>query len=74
LATPNCGDVVSDGRDGFLIPIRDPQALAERILGIARDPEGLRNLSVKAREKARQFSLGHLETRLLALEADLREA
>jgi glycosyltransferase involved in cell wall biosynthesis len=42
IATPNCGHVVEDGLTGFIIPPRDPQALAEAILKFATD----RNLAV----------------------------
>jgi glycosyltransferase involved in cell wall biosynthesis len=32
IATPNCGQVVEDGKTGFVIPPRDPKALAEAIM------------------------------------------
>ena len=25
ITTPNCGSVISDSREGFIIPIRDPE-------------------------------------------------
>jgi len=31
ITTPNCGDVVAHGEDGYIIPIRDPAALAAAI-------------------------------------------
>ena len=31
VATPNCGDVVTHERDGLIVPIRDPHALARGI-------------------------------------------
>ena len=33
IATPNCGapDFIEDGRDGFVVPIRDSRAIAEKI-------------------------------------------
>lgn len=43
VATENTGggDVVRDGQDGFIIPIRDVEAIQDRILQLYRDP-GLR--------------------------------
>ena len=29
ITTPNCGDVVHEGMDGFIVPVRDSQALAD---------------------------------------------
>ena len=37
-------EVVDDGVTGYLVPARDPQAMADRICELARDPE-LRNSS-----------------------------
>ena len=39
---PGCREIVRSGRNGFLVPARDPEAIARRVLELARDP-GLRN-------------------------------
>jgi len=31
IATPNAGSVIQDGFNGFLVPIRDPEAIADRL-------------------------------------------
>ena len=42
ITTPNCGSVVRDGVDGFIVPIRDAAAIADKVelllsrLGVAR--------------------------------------
>ncbi len=45
IATPNAGSAVSDGVDGFLIPIRDPEAIARCLLSLtesnSRHPMGI---------------------------------
>ena len=35
VTTPNAGSVVRDGVEGFIVSIRDPDALAERIESVA---------------------------------------
>ncbi len=40
IVTPNVGaDAVSDGVDGFIVPIRSPEAIAARLELLASDPE-----------------------------------
>lgn len=57
IATPNCGDVVTEGKDGFIVPIRDPQTLADRIELLAGEKVRLREMSVAARAKSKTFTL-----------------
>ena len=73
IATPNCGEVVSDGVDGFIIPPRDAMALAKAIRRYLSEPELLRSQRGAALAKSKQFTLDKLSGRLLALEADLCE-
>jgi glycosyltransferase involved in cell wall biosynthesis len=56
IATPNgSSDLIADGIDGFIVPIRDPLAIAERLKMLHSDP-GLRAaMGRKAREKALLF-------------------
>lgn len=62
IVTPNCGDVVSEGEDGFIIPIRDPESLADRIAALANDRDRLRAMSAKAVVKSQQFTLERYTT------------
>ncbi len=57
ITTPNCGDVVTEGVDGHIIPIRDPCALANAIAGLEADRELLYRMSVSARAKSVEFTL-----------------
>jgi glycosyltransferase involved in cell wall biosynthesis/SAM-dependent methyltransferase len=54
-------DVVRDGVDGFLVPVGDAEAMAERVARIARD-EGLRaRLAESASERVlRRYAVGRL--------------
>jgi len=56
IATPNGpGDLIDDGIDGFVVPIRDSQAIAERLQMLYRDPELRSAMGRRAREKALRF-------------------
>jgi len=68
VATPCCGEVVSDGTDGFIVPPRDADALAKALLRYVRDPELIRFQSNAALARVRQFSLDHLAANLHTLE------
>ncbi len=52
ITTPNCGDVVTPGEDGYIVPIRDPQKLADAIAVLAQDRTLLQTMSEKARARA----------------------
>jgi glycosyltransferase involved in cell wall biosynthesis len=55
IATPNCGQVVTDGVDGFIIPPRDSQCLAETLLRLNSDRDLLRFLSSNALLTVRKY-------------------
>lgn len=59
IATTNCGDVVTDGLDGHVIPPFDPAAITASILRYHHDRDYLYTSSLKALEKSRQFSMKH---------------
>ncbi|MGQ9921342.1 MAG: glycosyltransferase family 4 protein [Desulfobacca sp.] len=65
LTTPNAGSVVRDGVDGFLVPIRDSAALAEKIDLLASNPDLLASMSRNARERGQEFSWERYGERLL---------
>jgi glycosyltransferase involved in cell wall biosynthesis len=48
ITTPNCGRVVTDGRDGFIVPARDSEALAGAIARLNDDRSLLRAMSFNA--------------------------
>ncbi|MBP6840376.1 MAG: glycosyltransferase [Kofleriaceae bacterium] len=49
-------EVVTDGRDGFLVPVGDPDAMADRVLRLLGDP-GLRSqMGAAAAQSAQRFS------------------
>lgn len=58
IASVNTGaaDIITDGVDGFLVPIRDPQAIAEKLALLYHQPELRNSIGKKARERAMTFS------------------
>jgi len=58
ITTPHtCGpDVLTEGEDGFLVPIRNPQAIAEKLELLHRDRERLAAMSEAALRKAKTLT------------------
>ena len=71
ITTSHCGEVVTPGADGAIVPVGDSQALAEAILALDRDREKLRAMKRAAREKSRQFSLSRFASGLNGALADM---
>jgi len=71
ITTPCCGEVVSDGVDGFIIPARDVGALVRTFQRYLAQPDLLPAQSAAARVKAGQFTLGRLAENLRRVEEGL---
>jgi len=56
VTTPNCGSVVRHGVDGYIVPIRAPEALADRLQQLLENRPLRDRMSASARQRARQFS------------------
>lgn len=54
--THGCADIVRDGIDGFLVPIRQPEAIAMRLEQLYRDPALRAHLGRNAREQALRYT------------------
>lgn len=73
ITTPNCGDVVSNGVDGFIVPARDGAALADAISRLNRDRARLREMSARALEKVKEFDLPENARLINRLTASIRQ-
>lgn len=53
IATTNCGaqDVFTDGVEGYIIPIRNPEAIREKIMYLYDNPEKQKEMALAARKK-----------------------
>jgi glycosyltransferase involved in cell wall biosynthesis len=61
-------DCVADGKEGFVIPARDVEALTETILWCYRHPDAIMAMGSAARARVeREFTLSHYEDRQIAL-------
>lgn len=47
-------EIVTDGVHGVLVPVKDPEALANAIIELANDPEARRRYSAAGRERVRR--------------------
>lgn len=65
---PGCRDVVVKGKNGLLVPERDPVALASAILTLARDPEYCRRMGSESRRRVvSRFSAAHVTAAVYGL-------
>lgn len=66
VTTPNTGSIVRDGQDGFIVPVRDPEAIAVRLETFAAKPGVLGDFSRSARERSHEGTLEAYARRLAA--------
>lgn len=54
-----CGpkDIIDEGKDGFLVPVNDEQALADRIIRLIEDEELRRQMSKAALQKSEKYRM-----------------
>ena len=69
ITTPNAGSVVRDGVEGYIVPIRCPELLAERIMMLVSNRDLLGELSQNAVHRAHEYSWEHYSQRLLSVVA-----
>jgi len=55
IATEHTGaaDVMADGQEGFIVPIRSPEAIARKVEFLYRRPDVLEEMSARALARAR---------------------
>lgn len=65
VCTFNTGSVVRDGVEGYIVPIRNSDAIVEKLLHLANHPSVLSEMSASAIVRAKQFTLAAYRDRLL---------
>lgn len=73
ITTTNSGSVVRDGIEGFVVPVGDSAALADRMQQLVEDRDLRSFFSQNARARAREFTWEKYGERLLAAIARLQE-
>jgi glycosyltransferase involved in cell wall biosynthesis len=64
VTTGNTGSVVRDGTDGFIVPIRDADAIVDALTGLHESRGRLAEMSRQARLRAKDFDLSAYGRRL----------
>lgn len=67
IVTPNAGAIVRDGIEGFVVPLRDVSAIADRLARLADDGELRRRMAAAARTRAETHDAAAYAARLGAL-------
>jgi hypothetical protein len=66
ICTENAGSIVRDGIDGFIVPIRDSEAIAKAVSVLANNAGMRAAMSASAVERAADFTVKRYGERLLA--------
>ncbi|MEO7931728.1 MAG: glycosyltransferase family 4 protein [Chthoniobacterales bacterium] len=68
ITTPNTSgpDLLTEGEDGYIIPIRDEVSIAERLTFLLTHRDHLQSMKAAALEKAKTFTWHKYRTRLVA--------
>ncbi len=65
ICTPNTGTVVRDGVEGFIVPIRQPSAIADKLAYLMAHPRLMTEMSANALARSADYTLDHYRRRLL---------
>jgi len=70
--SPGCSEVVEQGVNGFLVPVRDPDALSQAILRLVEDPGVRHRFGQKSRQRAiARFDLSRIASQIHSIYWDL---
>lgn len=71
ITTFNAGSPVRDSEDGFIIPIRDVEALKEKIVYFYEKPQEIKTMGTNAREEIKNYTWEKYGERLIAFYEEL---
>lgn len=68
ITTPHTAgpDLITEGREGYIVPIRDSIALAVRLERLQANPDLCREMGIQARHRARQHRWADYENKIAA--------
>lgn len=64
IATPNAGSAITDGVDGIIIPIRDPDAIVAALCKLRDDPALRLRMGEAARQRAASLTIDQYQNQL----------
>ncbi len=67
VATLNTGSIVRDGIDGFIVPMRNSNIIAEKLASLADNPDLLLKMSEMAKARTKDISIDAYGKRLLSV-------
>lgn len=65
IVTPNTGSVARDGEEGFILPIRAPDKIAEKIKYFYENPNEIQKMGDKARKRAETYTWERYQKKLM---------
>jgi glycosyltransferase involved in cell wall biosynthesis len=71
ITTLNAGSVVRDDVDGFIVPIRDPCSIRDKLLFLYENRERAKEMGIAGRNRVGEFSWEIYESRLISLYREL---
>jgi len=75
IVTPNAGSVINDGVDGFIVPPRDVDSLAERIQQVYENPDLALEIGRSARKTVvERLTWKHYQENLIRVYTDLLQS
>ena len=67
IATPNCGSLVRDGVDGFIVPVQDVDAIADRLQVLHANPAMREQMGASGRRSVEdQYTWHHYRARIVS--------
>jgi glycosyltransferase involved in cell wall biosynthesis len=75
IVTENTGtqEIIREGKDGFVIPIRDVDALKDKISILYQDEDLRNNMSRAVRERVQEFTWGRYGEGLIAIYQEIQK-
>ncbi len=69
ISTPNCAasDIIRDKQDGFIVPVRSPDAIADKLTWFRESAQNCLEMGRNAYERAKEYTLDRYRERLIAL-------
>jgi len=71
IVTPNAGSLARDGKDGFIVPIRQVEPLMEKILYFYQNRDAAVEMGAEARRYIETYTWEHYEQTLIETYKDL---